>query len=259
MPSELRFALLGDPVAHSRSPQIHSKALALAGLKGRYTAIKADAAVLAQAIGQLRTGDWDGLNITMPLKRAAWELSERTTPLARQATSVNTLRFRDGAVEGHSTDAEAFGSLLVRDGFQMGDVLILGAGGAARAALASITTRSVFVSSRDERRAGALCRGFSNRKAIKWGRPVPEAVVINATPLGMKGEGLPEGVLESAAGLIDLPYGESATTAVLAAQAAGVPFVDGLEFLTLQAAAAFQRWTGIGVDFDTLIETARNV
>jgi shikimate dehydrogenase len=92
---------------------------------------------------------------------------------------------------------------------------------------------------------------------LPWGESLPGSVLINATPLGMASESLPEGLLEVSIGLIDLPYGSSPTPAAEAAKAAGLSLVDGIEFLTRQAALSFQRWTGRSVDFERLVEAVR--
>ena len=253
----MRLAVLGDPVAHSRSPAIHTVALRLAGLEGSYQAIRADSAELGEAVEGLRRGRFHGLNVTMPLKEAAWGLAEWTTPDGGRAGSVNTLRFRDGRVEGHSSDVTAFREILEGGRFGAEDeVLILGAGGSARAALAGAGDRSVHVSSRSEERAAQLAAAHG-AATVRWGAAVAGAVTVNATPLGMSGEELPEGALDASSGLIDLPYSDKPTWAVLAAGGRGLPTVDGFEFLARQAAESFRWWTGVSVSLRPLIEAAR--
>lgn len=256
--SDLHFALLGDPVEHSRSPRIHRCALSLSGLAGDYQAIKADGAALETAVADLRVGALDGLNITMPLKGAASELADWATPLAVESESVNTLRAREGRIEGHSTDADAFRQILGAGGFRSGPILVLGSGGSARAALASVKDREMFVQARDRSRAEALSRRYSTQ-VVDWGSPVGGAVLINATPLGMAGEHVPSATLGAAQAVIDLPYGDLPTPAALSADANQIPIVDGVEFLAMQAMASFRWWTGLKVDLGTLIDAARNV
>lgn len=253
-----RFLLLGDPVAHSRSPAIHHLALRLTGLEGDYVAVRADARILAESVEQLRSGAVDGINVTMPLKRAAYEIAETLTPLAELAGSVNTLSRTKGGVEGDSTDAAAFADLAKEGRFSaVEEFYVLGAGGSAAAALAALRTRKVVLSARNSEKAAVLGERLGVAELIPWGTPRPGAVLINATPLGMAGETLPEGVLEAASGLIDLPYGSTPTPAVTRALELGIPVVDGAEFLAQQAALSFQRWTGRSVDFELLLEAAR--
>ena len=253
----MRLAVLGDPVAHSRSPAIHALALRLAGLEGGYVAIRADEAVLGEVVEGLRRGRFSGLNVTMPLKEAAWGLAERATPDAERAGSVNTLRFA-GRVEGHSSDVTAFREILGGGRFGAdAEVLILGAGGSARAALVGAGGRRVHVSSRSEGKAARLAAAHG-AATVGWGTAVAGAVVVNATPLGMSGEELPEGVLGASSGLIDLPYGDEPTPAVSAAAERGLPTADGFEFLARQAAESFRWWTGVSVSLSPLIEAARD-
>ncbi len=260
MPEPIRLALLGDPVAHSRSPAIHTAALAATGLAGQYRAIRADLSVLEQAVEDLRNGALTGLNITMPLKTAAAALADVLTPPALASGSVNTLRASKGVVEAHSTDAVAFEELLADDRFPTkAPLLVLGSGATSKAALAVIGTRETYLSARSRSGADDLVTGYGLHGSIPWGEGVPGSVVINATPLGMKGEELPRPVMALAAGLIDLPYGIGATPASAGAIASGLPLADGVEFLARQARASFSWWTGRAVDLATLVEAARNV
>lgn len=249
--------MLGDPVEHSLSPVMHRRALDDSGVDGEYLAIQADRRRLQTEMERLRAGSLDGANVTMPLKGVAAELCDRLTPEAARAGAVNTMRAEQGTVVGHSTDVIAFESLLKGSG----DVplLVLGAGGSARAALAAAGPKAVYVSARRPQAAERLASVHERMTVLAWGAGVARAVVINATPLGMSGERLPRGVLELASGLIDLPYGERPTPAVSQARSLGIPAVDGIEFLAIQAAAAFTWWTGRFVDSGSLAEAARNV
>jgi shikimate dehydrogenase len=197
----------------------------------------------------------------MPHKRRAAELAEELTPVARLAGSVNSLKGVAGRVWGHSTDAIAFQRILGSARFPPdAPVLILGAGGTAAAALA-VTERRVTLSARRAETAVELAARFPNAepRLAEFGSVIPGAVVVNATPLGMRGEDLPAGILESASGLIDLAYGPGETPAVDLARHRGLSFVDGYEFLALQAAESFRWWTGKVVDVAVMISAARNL
>lgn len=261
MSQSYRFALLGDPVAHSRSPAIHAEALRLSGLSGEYKAITANQQILEETLADLQAGDIDGINVTMPLKRIAFDLAEVTTPEARAASSTNTMkRAEDGLVLAHSTDAVAFGEIFEDDGFKdLNNVLVLGAGGSAAAALGAVKGRNVYLSARDAGAARALADTFDAVALVPWSASVAGAVVVNATPLGMSGEHLPDGIVELAGALVDLPYSGTTTGATANAMGRGIPAVDGLEFLARQAALSFRWWTGEGVDSAVLTEIARNV
>lgn len=255
MPRGLRLALLGDPVDHSLSPVMHRQALEDAGLNGEYLAIQADRGRLEKEVERLRSGTLDGANVTMPLKEAAADLCDRLTPEAARAGAVNSMRAEQGELIGHSTDVVAFGGLL--GDWSDAPLLVLGAGGSARAALAAAGPATVYVSARRLEAASGLASLHERTSILTWDTAVAGALVVNATPLGMGGERLPEGVLAVASGLIDLPYGEMPTPAVTEARGLGIPVVDGIEFLARQAAAAFTWWTGRPVDSAKLAEAAR--
>lgn len=253
-----RFALLGDPVGHSRSPEIHRALLALSGNQGEYLAIRADRTRLTDAVADLRDGVWDGLNVTMPLKSDAAELADQVEPGAARSGSVNTLARSGATIRGHSTDAIAFVEVMNRPGFASSPaVLVLGAGGSAAAALASLGRgANVYISARREDRAHELAKRLGGDVAA-WGAAVAGSVVINTTPIGMSGETLPPGVLDAASGLIDLPYGTGETPASAQARRRGLPVVDGHEFLLRQAIASFHLWTGTDVEFEEAVHALR--
>ena len=244
-------------MGHSRSPLIQRAALQIAGLEGDYTAIRADVDILDQVLADLRSGRLDGVNVTMPLKLAAGERSDLLTEQAKASGSVNTLRARGGLVEAHSTDVVAFQHILSSLP-QVDRILILGAGGAARAVLAAWDRGPAHLAARDRAKAVDLGSRLGSLSVVSWGEAVENALVVNATPLGMAGEGLPTRVLDAAIGLVDLPYSDQPTLAVTVARQTGIPVVDGISFLAVQAAASFQWWTGAAVDSDHLDSVARN-
>jgi shikimate dehydrogenase len=258
MSGEQRFLLLGDPVEHSRSPQIHRAALEELGLAGTYHARRSDEIGLTTAIEELRGGGITGINVTMPLKAAAADACDDLTEEANASGSVNTLRCRGERVEGHSTDVLAMRSILDRRGFA-GEVplLVLGAGGAAKAAVAAARGRALYISARNPARAQGLADTTVSGATTPWGVPVTGAVVVNATPLGMTGESLPGGLLEVSSGLIDLAYGELDTPAVRRAEELQIPVVDGIEFLAVQAAASLEWWLGVVAPLETMLRAAR--
>lgn len=254
-----RLAVLGDPVRHSRSPVIHEAMLGLAGLAGTYERIRADRDLLSRTIGGLREGEWQGLNVTMPLKEAAADLADDLSAQAERARSVNTLLAREGRIVGYSTDATAFSQLLESDRFSgAGSILVLGAGGSAAAAVTAISGMvPVYVAARRGDRAEWLAGEFGS-EVVAWGAAIAGALVINTTPLGMRGEPLPEGILDVSAGLIDLPYADAPTPATRFADGEGIPHADGREFLTLQAMESFRLWTGARIDYHELVARLRN-
>ena len=162
--SALHFAVLGDPVEHSRSPVIHRAALRSLGLEGSYEARRADVNGLLDAVVEMRNGALDGINVTMPLKKAAAEAADVLSEAAAVAGSVNSMRYRDGAIQGETTDAAAMAQILARPEIPAtAPVLILGAGGAAAAVISAMPGREVFISARDPRRARDLSERLGSR------------------------------------------------------------------------------------------------
>lgn len=243
----MRLVLLGDPVAHSRSPAIHGAALAAVGIEGRYEARRVDEAGVYRACAEIRSGALCGANVTMPHKRVAAAAADRLTVEAARCGAVNTLVAEEGEVVGANTDVS--GLLLAWDWARLpreATVLLLGGGGAAAAALVALDGAEILVSTRRLEAGAALAGALGVAAvAVPWGRVVPGAVVVNATPVGMAGESLPAGVVEQAAGLFDMPYGRETTPAVAAARRLGLPAAEGIDHLVAQAALSFRLWTGV--------------
>ncbi|MGQ0847783.1 MAG: shikimate dehydrogenase family protein [Actinomycetota bacterium] len=239
----MRLVLIGDPVAHSLSPRIHQAALDHLGISGSYEARRVGAAGVRAAFRELRDGEIDGINVTMPHKALAASLCDRLDPLAARAGSVNTVWRRDGNVEGTSTDITG-----MKDAWNglpgIGPVLILGAGGAAAASCIALASRPTYISARRPGTGRQLGdRTGLDLGEVLWGVAVVGAVVVNCTPLGMKGETLPPLVLELGSGLFDLAYGPETTPAAASVRAAGHQVVEGRELLVRQAARSFAIWT----------------
>jgi len=254
----MRLVLLGNPVAHSRSPAIHSAALAHLGIAGEYRARRVDEAGLGTAAAEVRSGALDGANVTMPYKRVAAGLCDHLDADAAASGVVNTLTMGDGMLGGWNTDV---GALRAAAGGSCGDrtILVLGSGGAAAAALVALGGDQVAISARRTVTAAHLAdRLCPSARLVPWGTAVPGALVVNTTPLGMRGERLPEGVVEAAGGLIDLPYADSDTPACAAARRLGIGCVDGIDLLVAQAAGSFRIWTGLEPPIAVMEAAARS-
>lgn len=211
-------------------------------------------------MAELREQSLDGINVTMPLKEEAARACDHLSPAARASMSVNMLRLRGGRIEGDSSDAAAMAALVASPRFDPeAPILVLGAGGAAAAALQSLAGRRVSLSARREGSAAeAAARAGYPVGIVAFATGVPGAVVVNATPLGMHGESLPMPVLEVASGLIDLAYGSEEPPATSWARRQGLPLVDGVEFLTEQAVLSFNWWTGLHAPREVMLAAARN-
>ena len=245
-----RLVVLGDPVEHSLSPVMHNAALAALDLEGVYSRRRVDAQGMTEAASQMRDGRLHGANITMPHKGRAARLADRLSSDARRSGSVNTWTLEDGGrLTGHSTDVEgirrACGSAI---GFPTGrPVLVIGAGGAAAAAMVALEDGDLWCSARrPEATADLAERVDVSFRALPWGATLPGAVVVNATPLGMRGGEFPAELLEESSGLFDMAYRSDRreTAAVSSMRKRGMPASDGLAMLVAQAEASFEMWTG---------------
>lgn len=254
-----RYAVMGNPVAHSKSPRIHAEFARALGEHIEYTAIQVDAGGLAQAVDQFRANGGYGLNITVPFKLDAFRLADRKGARAALAGAVNTIRFEpNGTVFGDNTD----GIGLVRDLTQNltqpiagKNVLILGAGGAVRGVLGPILDERpalVVIANRTASKARELAEQFTVYGAITGSGFDTIGIqafdlVINATAASLEGALPPIPPSAFAAGGLayDMMYGDKARRFLDWAQANGAARVaDGLGMLVEQAAESYFIWRG---------------
>ena len=246
--------VIGDPVRHSLSPRLHNAAYRALGLDWVYVAFEVPDGATKHALDAMRALGLAGLSVTMPHKTAAAAACDELTADAEILHSVNTVTLAaDDRLIGDSTDGEGFLRSLLDAGHDPAGatVLVLGAGGAARAvalALARTGARVIVCARRLEAAdaAARLVRGdtapWSDRAAVAGAA----AVVVNATPVGMGGDDLPlpldalhEGHL-----VVDLVYHPLETALLQGARARGATVIDGLGMLVHQAALQVERWTG---------------
>ena len=261
--SEHRIPLagvIGDPIEHSLSPRLHGYWLKTMGLPGHYIPMRVSVDNLEQVIRTLPKAGFVGCNVTIPHKEAALKMADLVTDRAALMGAANTLIFRnDGQIHADNTDGYGFIENL-RQGApswdpKAGPAAILGAGGAARAIIASlleIGVPEIYLSNRTRTRADGLRSEFGTRiHVIDWvqaGNMIDEAVtVVNTTSLGMVGKPelrVPLDGLKPGQVVTDLVYTPLQTQFLQAANAAGGTTVDGLGMLLHQAAPGFERWFG---------------
>jgi shikimate dehydrogenase len=235
-------ALLGDPVAGSRSPVMQNAAFAARGLDWAYVACRVEARALEAAVRGLAALGFAGANVTRPHKQAAVLLCDELDEAAARGGSLNTLVFEGVRVLGASTDGEAVVSAVDVSGAR---ALVLGAGGAARAVAAALS------------HAGAEEVRLASRQDPDWPPSEDDAtLIVNATPLVDEVPVPPQPGQQ----VVDLAYRSDGrpTALVEAARAAGcAAVVDGIEILVRQGAAAFERWTGVPAPLDVMRAAAR--
>ena len=261
--------LLGRPVSHSLSPAMHNAAFAKLGLPHRYEARETPDDQLAATLDHMRHDDVLGANVTIPHKEAVLRLLDEVDDEARRIGAVNTIVRRGGRLIGCNTDKYGFEKALEMqprrapgpDGFPFSGarILVLGAGGAARACALALLEHgnNVDIANRDPARADALARSIEvagrHPQVVAWprGRVLPDAVV-NATPLGLEGEdALEDAVLPP--WVIDLVPTAVETPLVKRAKATeNVTVVDGLSMLLHQAARSFELWTGVAAPLEVM-------
>jgi shikimate dehydrogenase len=261
-PATRLLALLGDPVAHSLSPRFQNAAIAALDLDGVYVALRCDATDLSGLIlGVARAGG--GGNVTVPHKEVAARTVERATDAVRATSACNTFWYDGGTVWGDNTDVVGFAAAasgLLGSPPEGARVLLLGAGGAARAAVhALVTDRAgeIVILNRSGSRAEELAaRAGSGRTrivAVDGGSPellAGEAfdLVVNATSLGLRSDDplpLSPDVPLTIAAALDLVYRPGRTEWVRVCSERGIPAADGIEMLLHQGAEAFRRWWGM--------------
>lgn len=249
-----RYAVIGNPVSHSKSPWIHSEFARATRQDLAYGVIEAPLDGFERVVDAFRAAGGCGANVTLPFKQAACRYCGSLSERAQAAGAVNTLVFGRGETHGDNTD----GAGLVRDltanlGVALAGsrVLLMGAGGAARGVIAPLLEAGVArlaLANRTAERARVLAAGF----AATWGGGYGELhgaafdLVVNATSAGLSGElpALPAGVFAAGALAYEMVYGRD-TPFLAFARAAGARIADGSGMLVEQAAESFLVWRGV--------------
>ncbi len=269
-----RYAVIGNPIAHSKSPQIHAAFARQTGEALEYKALLAPLDGFAAAVDAFRHAGGRGLNVTVPFKLEAHAFANRLSARAEAAGAVNTLKFDGELIFGDNTD----GAGLVRDitanlGFHLSGsrILLLGAGGAARGAvlpLLGASPASLTIANRSPEKAEALRERFAPSAARTRLEAQPFAaltearfdIVINATSASLASEApaLPGQAYAECTLAYDMMYGAHETVFLAAARGAGARHLaDGLGMLVEQAAESFALWRGIRPDTAPVLAALR--
>jgi shikimate dehydrogenase len=259
------LGVCGWPVAHTRSPQMHNAALAAVGLNGwRYIKLPLPPELFAETVRALPAAGFRGVNVTIPHKQAALALADSASEAARAIGAANTLTFEDGAIRADNTDAPGLLAALP-DPPAGQSALVLGAGGAGRAAAWALKTAGadVAVWNRTPERAEALAAELGVRAVTE---PGPAQILINCTSVGLHDpdatfKALPVRADELSAGslVVDMVYRDGGTRLLEAARTRGARVVDGLEILVAQGAASFERWTGLAAPRQAMREAVTTI
>lgn len=261
-----RYAVIGNPVAHSRSPEIHAEFARATGQDLEYGRILAPLDGFAAAVQAFRAAGGKGLNVTLPFKIEAWRYCARVSERARAAQAVNTLLFDGEEACGDNTD----GAGLVRDlglnvGFALAQkrVLLMGAGGAAQGVIGELLQAGIaelVIANRTVAKAEALASRFPGSVGCGYEALAARRfdLVVNATSAGLAGETprLPHSVFAPGALAYDMVYGRE-TPFLARARALGVRACDGLGMLVEQAAESFFLWRGVRPDTHVVLARLR--
>ena len=269
-----RYAVFGNPIKHSKSPQIHTLFAEQTGQSLSYTAELAEIGQFDLAIKDFILNNGKGLNVTVPFKEDAWKCATKHSERALRAGAVNTLMVRqDGSLYGDTTD----GIGLVRDliqnhNIQIKDkaILLIGAGGAVRGVLEALLEQqpsSLLIANRTKQKAVQLAKDFSDLGQIN-GCGLDEInetsfdIVINGTSASLQGDipPLPETIFKSNASSYDMMYAAQATPFMIWSKAHGATQIfDGLGMLVEQAAESFYIWRNVRPVTKPVIQHIRNL
>ena len=263
-----RYALVGHPVEHSRSPLIHTVFARQTGQRLTYELIDAEPAAFETAVRGFGAAGGKGMNVTVPHKEAAFALCSRSSDAATAAGAVNTISITEGALTGHNTDGIGLiHDLTVNLRQQLADarIVVLGAGGAARGIIGPLVSENpaeLTIANRTKERADEIvaklgatllvARGFTELADL-----APPDFLINATSAGLKGEAppFPTSLVGPRTFCYDLVYSSSDTPFVAWAKTHGAArAVHGWGMLVEQAAESFAIWRGVRPDTKPLLK-----
>ncbi|MCP4769441.1 MAG: shikimate dehydrogenase [Gammaproteobacteria bacterium] len=268
-----RYAVVGNPVAHSLSPKIHTEFARQTAQQLSYEAIELARDGFATGIAELQQQGFSGLNVTVPFKREAWELCHSLSARAEIAGAVNTLSLQaDGSIHGDNTDGVGLSRDLVDNldvTIHRRNVLILGAGGAVRGVLEpllALLPARLTIANRSQDRASALAmdfRSFGKIEVVAYTQLAKEKyhLIINATAAGLSHQlpPIPASLLDQASVCYDMMYDiNKATDFVEWTTSRGIKqSFDGLGMLVEQAAEAFSLWRGVRPDTGKVLRQLR--
>ncbi len=268
------YGVMGHPIAHSRSPFIHTRFALATGEDLRYDAILVEPGTFPESVARFRAAGGRGLNVTLPFKEEAFALADRLSERARRARAVNTVWFADDGVHGDNTD----GAGLLRDlqgnhriALAGSRIVVLGAGGAARGVLGPLLDAKpalVHLANRTVERAHALAGEFTDAGPVSAGGLADLAgtgsfdVVVNATSTGLHDSmpALPDTLLAEGAACYEMAYGIEPTAFLRWAAAHGAAAcIDGIGMLVEQAAESFLEWRGVRPETGPVIAALREL
>ncbi|MBI5519084.1 MAG: shikimate dehydrogenase [Desulfovibrio sp.] len=252
-----QYGIIGWPLGHTKSPLLHNWGLKESGLGGAYVPWPTEPAKLKAFMAEAKARKIRGVSVTIPHKQAVIPYLDGLTERARAVGAVNTLFWREGKLLGDNTDVLGIMAPLAPHKDRLESALVLGAGGAARAAcqaLKELGVAEIAVANRTQAKAEALAKDFG-LAAVPWEERAGRAwtLIINTTPLGMLGDHVDESPwpadgFAKVSLVFDMVYNPVRTRLIQDAQAAEVACISGLNMFLHQGLAQFEIWTGKRLD-----------
>lgn len=255
---EAEFGVIGDPVAHSRSPRMHTAAYRALGLPYDYLAIHVPTGEVNAALLRLESLGYRGINVTVPHKEEALAWASSVEPPARQVRAANTLALTGKACT--NTDAPGFLDTLAGFSPRERTALLLGAGGSARAVAVALMSAGyeLFLYNRTPSKAEILADelGLPPERVRKFADPAGASLLVNTTSASLNNDELPILWERAEAGALayDLMYGKAPTPFLRAALVRRLAIKDGLEMLVAQGARSFEWWLGIAPPTNVMLD-----
>lgn len=267
-----KFAVIGSPIHHSISPKIHSEFAKSLHLEISYKAIEVKKSSFLEKTRKLFDKNYDGLNVTLPLKELAFQYADEVSERGKASGAVNTLWKADKKIFADTTDGVGFIEDLKNNliSLENSSILIVGAGGSVKSILPNIINKKpkeVTIINRTQRKIKPLVELFKEGKTVVRTSNLQKRIktnfngIINASSAGLLGEeiDLPDGIFDSAEWAYDLTYSKEVTKFNSIAKENGVlNCIDGLGMLINQAALSFEIWTGLKPDTKNIIKLIRS-
>ena len=247
-----KFLVIGNPIEHSLSPQLHNFWIKNNNLNATYTKKKLNDDDLEKLISEMRENNLNGINVTVPFKKKIIPYLDELSKEAKETESVNTIYLKDDKIKGHNTDVSGFEYSIKDLNINMNNkkVLIIGAGGVVSSilfALNKMSLNKIFITNRTRKKAEDLKKFFKNLIIVEWGDIPDFDMVINATSVGLNENDQLELNLSKIKNkfFYDIIYNPPKTNFLKNAEVLGNKIENGKKMFIYQAAAAFKIWHNI--------------
>ena len=247
------YLVVGNPIEHSYSPQLHNYWIKRYGINANYKKVKLETDDLKNLISEIKNKKVDGINVTVPFKREIIPYLDKLSSESKDTQSVNTIFLKDNEVFGHNTDIEGFQLAIKESKYDISKkrIFIIGAGGVVPSiiyALNKMNTSNIMITNRTFRKVENLKNTFPNLIIVDWGKVPDFDMVINATSLGLSSKdqiNLDFSNIERNKFFYDIIYNPKETEFLKRARELGNKTDNGAKMFIYQAAAAFKIWHGI--------------